>query len=235
MIQQRNPDAQSNQEKVLTVFLENLNHEDSFVYLSAIQGLSVLSDVYPARILPQLLNEYQVSSQEAEKPRSVETRMKIGEVLMRSTRALGEMASHYRDQLIHVYLMGTKDVDSCVRASSLSNLGELCTWLDFALGPVIHEVTACLSAIVKTEREAEVRRAAVHVVTLLLRGLCEKALQVLADVLLELYRLLKFAVRTDVDQLVQLHAQLALEELDCVVRGILFPEEKLEKKITVLP
>ncbi|XP_055520881.1 transport and Golgi organization protein 6 homolog [Leucoraja erinacea] len=235
MIQQRNPDAQSNQEKVLTVFLENLNHEDSFVYLSAIQGLSVLSDVYPARILPQLLNEYQVSSQEAEKPRSVETRMKIGEVLMRSTRALGEMASHYRDQLIHVYLMGTKDVDSCVRASSLSNLGELCTWLDFALGPVIHEVTACLSAIVKTEREAEVRRAAVHVVTLLLRGLCEKALQVLADVLLELYRLLKFAVQTDVDQLVQLHAQLALEELDCVVRGILFPEEKLEKKITVLP
>lgn len=59
---------------------------------SVAAGLSVLSDVYPARILPQLLNEYQVSSQEAEKPRSVETRMKIGEVLMRSTRALGEAA-----------------------------------------------------------------------------------------------------------------------------------------------
>ncbi|XP_051884631.1 transport and Golgi organization protein 6 homolog [Pristis pectinata] len=235
MVQQHNPDALSNQEKVLTVFLENLNHEDSFVYLSAIQGVSVLSDVYPARILPRLLKEYQMSPPEGEKIRSVETRMKIGEVLMRSTRALGEMASHYRDQLIHVYLMGTRDPDSSLRASSLSNLGELCTCLDFALGSVVHEVTSCLSAIVKTEREAEVRRAAIHVITLLLRGLCEKALQVLGDVLRDLYHLLKFAVQTDMDEVVQLHAQLALEELDHVVKRILFPEEKLEKKITILP
>ncbi|XP_069758005.1 transport and Golgi organization protein 6 homolog isoform X2 [Narcine bancroftii] len=235
LIQQHNPDALRNQEKILTVFLENLNHEDSFVYLSAIQGVSVLSDMYPARILPELLNKYQISPEETEKKQSVEARMKIGEVLMRSTRALGEMASHYRDQLIHVYLMGTRDSDSSLRASSLSNLGELCSCLDFAVGSVIHEVTACLSAMVKTEHEAEVRRAAIHVITLLLRGLCEKALQVLGDVLRDLYHLLKFAARTDVDQLVQLHAQLALEELDHVVKRVLFPEEKLEKKIMILP
>ncbi|XP_062923363.1 transport and Golgi organization protein 6 homolog [Mobula hypostoma] len=235
MVRQHNSEALSNQEKVLTVFLENLSHEDSFVYLSAIQGLSVLSDVYPARILPRLLREYQTSLDESETPRSVETRMKIGEVLMRCTRALGEMASHYRDQLIHVFLMGSRDPDSSLRASSLSNLGELCACLDFSLGSVIHEVSTCLSAVVKTEREAEVRRAAIHVITLLLRGLCDKALQVLGDVLRDLYRLLKFSVQRDVDEVVRLHAQLALEELDLVVRRALFPEEKLEKEITVLP
>ncbi|XP_072136162.1 transport and Golgi organization protein 6 homolog isoform X2 [Mobula birostris] len=235
MVRQHNSEALSNQEKVLTVFLENLSHEDSFVYLSAIQGLSVLSDVYPARILPRLLREYQTSLDESETPRSVEMRMKIGEVLMRCTRALGEMASHYRDQLIHVFLMGSRDPDSSLRASSLSNLGELCACLDFSLGSVIHEVSTCLSAVVKTEREAEVRRAAIHVITLLLRGLCDKALQVLGDVLRDLYRLLKFSVQRDVDEVVRLHAQLALEELDLVVRRALFPEEKLEKEITVLP
>ncbi|XP_072926642.1 transport and Golgi organization protein 6 homolog isoform X1 [Hemitrygon akajei] len=235
MVRQHHSEALSNQGKVLTVFLENLSHEDSFVYLSAIQGMSVLSDVYPARILPRLLREYQTSSDESEKLRSVETRMKIGEVLMRCTRALGEMASHYRDQLIHVFLMGSRDPDKSLRASSLSNLGELCACLDFALGSVIHEVSTCLSAVVKTEREAEVRRAAIHVITLLLRGLCDKALQVLGDVLRDLYRLLKFSVQRDVDEVVRLHAQLALEELDLVVRRALFPEEKLEKEITVLP
>ncbi|XP_041047651.1 transport and Golgi organization protein 6 homolog [Carcharodon carcharias] len=235
MVQQRNPDALSNQEKVLSVFLENLKHEDSFVYLSSIQGLSALSDVYPAQILPRLLDEYQTSPQGAEKTRCVEMRMKMGEVLMRSTRALGEIASHYRDPLFRVFLMGTRDSDSTMRASSLSNLGELCQCLDFALGSVVHEVTACLAAIVKTEHEAEVRRAAVHVITLLLRGLGEKTLQVLGDVLRDLYRLLKYVIQTDDDEVVVLHAQLTLEELDHVVRRFLFPEEKLQKKIVILP
>ncbi|XP_067854338.1 transport and Golgi organization protein 6 homolog [Heptranchias perlo] len=235
MVQQRNPDALSNQEKVLSVFLENLSHEDSFVYLSAIQGLSVLSDVFPDRILPRLLDEYRTSPQGTEKTRSVETRMKMGEVLMRSTRGLGEIASCYRDPLIHAFLIGTRDSDVTMRASSLSNLGELCQCLDFALGSVIHEVTACLVAIVKTEQEAEVRRAAVHVITLLLRGLGEKAVQVLGDVLRDLYRLLKYVIQTDKDEMVVVHAQLTLQELDHVVRPFLFPEEKLQKKIVILP
>ena len=33
------------------------------------------------------------------------------------------------------------------------------------------QLSSCLSALIKTEKEAEVRRAAVHVITLLLRGL----------------------------------------------------------------
>lgn len=44
-----------------------------------------------------------------------------------------------------------------------------------ALSP---QVTSCLTAIAKTDPEAEVRRAAVHVVVLLLRGLSEKATEV---------------------------------------------------------
>lgn len=44
-----------------------------------------------------------------------------------------------------------------------------------ALSP---QVTSCLTAIAKTDPEVEVRRAAVHVVVLLLRGLSEKATEV---------------------------------------------------------
>lgn len=59
--------------------------------------------------------------------------------------------------------------------------------------------------------------------------------QVLQDVLRDLYRLLKHVVVAEPDGATVLHAQLALEELDAVMRRVLFPPQTLEKKIVVLP
>ncbi|XP_056334755.1 transport and Golgi organization protein 6 homolog isoform X2 [Danio aesculapii] len=230
-------EALQNKDKLLMLFLENLEHEDSFVYLSAIQGLAVLADSFPEQILQRLLGEYQtdVSDGPPHKERSLETRLKVGEVLMRASRAMGDLAPHYGRPLIGVFLSGTRDEDSSVRASSLSNLGELCQRLNFSLGSLAQELSMCLTSLIKTDREAEVRRAAVHVIALVLRGLSDKTTQVLADVLLELYRALKWVVRSDSDDVVKLHAQIALEELDDVMRRFIFPQQKLEKKIVVLP
>ncbi|XP_068459994.1 transport and Golgi organization protein 6 homolog [Clinocottus analis] len=237
MVQNKNPETVQAQEKVLMLFLENLEHEDSFIYLSAIQGLSALADSCPERILERLLEDFQhgPSLPTSNKERSLESRLKVGEVLMRASRAMGELAAHLGRPLIVVFLQGTRDPDQSVRASSLSNLGELCQRLDYSLGALAQELSSCLTALIKTEREAEVRRAAVHVITLLLRGLGDKTTQVLGDVLLDLYRALKWVVRSDPDDVAVLHAQLALEEIDDVMRRFIFPEQKLEKKIVVLP
>lgn len=43
---------------------------------------------------------------------------------------------------------------------------------------VCSQLSSCLTALIKTEKEAEVRRAAVHVITLLLRGLSDRTTQV---------------------------------------------------------
>ncbi|XP_013871124.1 transport and Golgi organization protein 6 homolog isoform X2 [Austrofundulus limnaeus] len=236
-VQRKDPEAVQAQEKVLLLLLENLEHEDPFVYLSAIQGLAVLADSHPDQILERLLRDFRLgpSLPSSNKQRSLETRLKVGEVLMRASRAMGELAPHHGRPLLSVFLQGTKDPDQSVRASSLSNLGELCQRLDFALGPLTQELSSCLTALIKTEQEAEVRRAAVHVITLLLRGLSDRTTQVLDEVLLDLYRALKWVVRSDPDQVAVLHAQLALEELDDIMRRFMFPQQKLEKKIVVLP
>ncbi|XP_065704673.1 transport and Golgi organization protein 6 homolog [Patagioenas fasciata] len=235
LITQRDPEALQLQEKLLQVFLENLQHEDAFVYLSAIQGVSLLSSEYPERILPILLTQYGVPAQGTEDTTATVTRMKLGEVLMRVTRALGDMVFRHREPLVQAFLRGARAPEGALRASSLSNLGELCQHLGFQLGPIVQEVTSCLTAIAKMDPEAEVRRAAVHVVVLLLRGLSDKATEVLRDVLRDLYRLLKHVVTTEPDGATVLHAQLALEELDTVMRRVLFPPQTLEKKIVVLP
>ncbi|XP_028595717.2 transport and Golgi organization protein 6 homolog isoform X2 [Podarcis muralis] len=197
LIEQRDSEALKIQEKLLKVFLENLEHEDSFVYLSAIQGVVLLSDSFPERVLPYLLAQYGSAHPGTQEAQTVETRMKVGEALMRITRALGDMAFSHRDNLIHAFLRGARDLDGTLRASSLSNLGELCQILHFQLGSVVHEV--------------------------------------LQDALLELYHLLKFVVRCEQDEVTVLHAQLALEELDGIMRELLFPRQTLEKKIEVLP
>lgn len=130
------------------LFLENLEHEDSFIYLSAIQGningrvwpnvtlswlsiyknslfnpmnclaekgdrwiecklflgLAALADSYPERILERLLQDFQhgPSLPTSDKEHSLETRLKVGEVLMRASRAMGE--HHLQFDHIHVHL-----------------------------------------------------------------------------------------------------------------------------------
>ncbi|XP_029952972.1 transport and Golgi organization protein 6 homolog isoform X2 [Salarias fasciatus] len=237
LVQVKDPEAVRAQDKVLMLFLENLEHEDSFIYLSAIQGLAALADSYPDRILDRLLQDFQLgpSLRSSDPQRSLETRLKVGEVLMRASQAMGELTPHLGRPLLGVFLRGTRDPDPSVRASSLSNLGELCQRMDYSLGALAQELSSCLTALIKTEKEVEVRRAAVHVIVLLLRGLSDKTTQVLGDVLLDLYRALRLVSRSDPDQVAVLQAQLALEELDEVMRRFLFPQQKLEKKIVVLP
>lgn len=52
----------------------------------------------------------------------------------------GELVPVYKAELVNAFLSGTKDDDFLVRASSLSNLGELCRLLGFRVGPIVTEV-----------------------------------------------------------------------------------------------
>lgn len=51
----------------------------------------------------------------------------------------------YREVLLAAVMTGTHDEDPIVKASSLSNLAELCRLLRFSLGPVLHEVSWVIS------------------------------------------------------------------------------------------
>ncbi|KAL4685856.1 hypothetical protein H8959_001453, partial [Pygathrix nigripes] len=108
--------------------------------------VALLSDVYPEKILPDLLAQYD-SSKDKHTP---ETRMKVGEVLMRIVRALG---SGIGKDVLEEEILGAESREQVE----------------------IRQVTACLIAVAKTDGEVQVRRAAIHVVVLLLRGLSQKA------------------------------------------------------------
>lgn len=54
------------------------------------------------------------------------------------------MAPKYKSLLLNTFLVGTKDDDHLIRASSLSNLGEVCGVLGYKLGTVVTEVRICI-------------------------------------------------------------------------------------------
>lgn len=82
---------------------------------------------------------------------------------------------------------------------------------------------------------AEVRRAAILVCQLLCQSLDRSTwLTILGDQLTSFYQLIKHLYQSDRDDIVRLHAQLALEALNQICREFLQPSNKLEKQIRIL-
>ncbi|WAR11528.1 TNG6-like protein [Mya arenaria] len=234
LVQERQKAVESRSAAIMKIFEENLDHGDSYIYLSAVNGLSVMCDVFPETSVPRVCHLMSnLGNNLVEGQRSPELMMKLGEILVKASRSLGDMIPAYRDVILRSVMVGVHDDDPLVQASCLSSLGELCKHLHFSLGNVIHEVLECCSSTLG-HSNAMVRKAAAQVLFLLLQGLGNDVFKVLETVIRDLYRLLKHVILVEKDEGVKLHVQLALNVLDDIMRANLFPEQKLEKRIRVL-
>ncbi|XP_012275451.1 transport and Golgi organization protein 6 homolog isoform X2 [Orussus abietinus] len=234
LIEASNTTALAKKSVLLCFFQENLKHDDSFIYLAAVNALTALAMKFPADVVEILVQEFiNMPQRNLTTEVSSENRAKLGEILVKVTKGLGDMAPVYKNILINAFLCSTRDEDPLVRSSSLSCLGELCKVLGFRLGHMTIEVLYCIGCIIKTDKAPECRRAAVLVVTLLFRGLGKAVLTDIAKDLVDIYRGLKNLRDNDNDSVLRLHAQLALEELDDIVRDFLFAKPLLEKKIVM--
>ncbi|XP_053630195.1 transport and Golgi organization protein 6 homolog [Cherax quadricarinatus] len=227
LIEKRDEETVAHKDQLFSVFQHNLKDDDSYLYLMAVEGLAVLCDALPEKVIEILTQEFSIGN------RSVEDRVKLVEALTRAARRLGSLLPHFKDLFINAFLNGVRDEEALIRAASLSGLGEVFKLLRFSLGPIVHEVFGLLYNVVKGESAAEVRRAAVLVVTLLLQGLGRDAFSVLQEEMRDLYRALRLVHKTDPDDVVRLHAQLALTEIDIITRQFLIPKLNLAKRIYV--
>src|SRR5690554_2499885 len=112
---------------------------------------------------------------------------------------------------MNAFLAGTKDASPSIRASSLSNLAQLCKALRFALHPYITEILSCIQSLLGSEKDSQVRSGAVFVLALLFQGLGTDILTLIPDELSQTYRLLKqIAENHSEDQVTKFHTQIAL-------------------------
>ncbi|KAK3858629.1 hypothetical protein Pcinc_035187 [Petrolisthes cinctipes] len=227
LLEKRDKETLAHSKQLFSIFQHNLKEDDSYLYLMAVEGLAVLCNIFPNKVVEILTREFSLGE------RNGEDRAKLAEVLVRATRRLGPLLPHYRDLFVNSLLNGMRAQERMVRAASLSALGEVCKLLKFSLGPIIHEIFFMLHDAVKNDDAPEVRGAAVLVVTLLLQGLGQDTFTILQEVIRDLYRLLRLIHATDPDQTVRLHAQVAIEEVDAATRRFLMPRLSLTKRIYV--
>ncbi|CAI9720086.1 and Golgi organization 6 homolog [Octopus vulgaris] len=236
LIQNKDEETLKKQDLILHIFEEKLTHPDSYIYLSAVKGLSVMADHFPNKVVPRIIKLFQDPESEIHNGEAVssELKIKLGECLVKVTQGLGETVVKFKNILLNAFLQGTKDNDFLVRASCLSNLGEVCKLLRFSLGNVIYEIFSCCSSLAKHDSSAEVRAAAVLLITQLLQGLGKDTFVLLEDILKDLYKLLKSIKSEEHNEAVKLQTNLALNELHDLVKDALFPKQVLTKRIRVL-
>lgn len=65
LLRQRDPKALESTDALLKIFLEQLSHDDSYIYLAAIQGLVSLADTRADIVIPRLAREFAICRMEA--------------------------------------------------------------------------------------------------------------------------------------------------------------------------
>jgi len=191
---------------LLDTITSHLSNDDSYVYLGAIQGLSAIADVQFDLCMPKLIQEY------GNRKRSLEVRLNVGESILQVARRLGQVLPKYASVFFSFLLSSAqRDPEGLMRASSLSNIGELCEMLRFGLLPYIEELMAMIYDILTTEKDEHVRRGCVNLVRQLFRGLAKDILLVIPDHLRRLRGLLEAMMYHDSDVVVREHARLAME------------------------
>ncbi|OWR44543.1 Transmembrane and coiled-coil domain-containing protein 7 [Danaus plexippus plexippus] len=223
---------------IFCLFQEQLRHPDSYMYLASVNGIASLAMHCTAEALSILCREYlevspDIRNNESEN-QNAELRMKIGDVIVKVTRRLGEMAVVHKTILLNTMLCACKDDDPLIRTSALSNLAEIALVLNYKIGSILYELLLCVWDVINGDPALECRRAAVMVLANLIKGLGKDTLVELNDTLLPIYKtLLKLYKDDDEDSLVRLHSQIALEELNDIVKGFLTQCLPYEKEISL--
>ncbi|XP_026324072.1 transport and Golgi organization protein 6 isoform X2 [Hyposmocoma kahamanoa] len=241
LIDAKDPETISKKHYIFCLFQEQLKEQDSYIYLSAVSGMASLGTHCTEDVLQILCKEFLQGPTEQDsivtnedQNRAAELRMKVGDIIVKVTKRLGEMAILHKTLLLNTILTGCRDKDPLIRMSALSNLAEIALVLHYRIGSIIYEVLLCIWSVIESDKAIECRRAAVMVISSLLKGLGKETLMQLKDNLLPIYRTLKKLYRDEnEDSVVRLHSQIALDELNNIVRESL-PDLKMEKHIFVL-
>jgi hypothetical protein len=84
---------------ILSIFLQSIQDEDSYMFLNAVQGLAAMVDTFGKDVLKSLVNEYTRASDGFGitnlTQRELDTRLRVGEALGQVIRRCGEALTAY--------------------------------------------------------------------------------------------------------------------------------------------
>jgi len=131
----RDKDLISRKDEVLVLIKHCLVDSDSYIYLAAINALESMCYISSDKAICYLCDEYLY------KTNAVDTRLKIGEAMIRVLKKLPDLKTEHKNRLINTFVTATKHNDEFIRASSITNLGEIVKYFGTSCTGVMQEVS----------------------------------------------------------------------------------------------
>ncbi|TKR96099.1 hypothetical protein L596_010167 [Steinernema carpocapsae] len=194
-------------QKILT----QIDDPDSYVFLAAVGALAELAFWQTEPYLGKLVAFF---AEERTGDEGLMLRCKLGEALCKVFAQLGDFAPIYFSQMVGVLLKMTATGDELVKASALGSLAELivaCRGRRFDSD--INEIIFCIDRLLLIEKSSLVRRQAVNLLRSVLASCHYNIFEAIPDNLRDIRRSLSSLWKTDRDEVVRLHAELALIEI----------------------
>uniref|UniRef100_A0A0K0FXS9 Transport and Golgi organization protein 6 homolog (inferred by orthology to a human protein) n=1 Tax=Strongyloides venezuelensis TaxID=75913 RepID=A0A0K0FXS9_STRVS len=193
---------------------------ESYVFLSAISVLSEIAYIQPD---PYLFNLIDMFVNYSDKD-NVAFRGKLGEAISKVCKLLGYLAPQHFDQIFNALLKDFKNEDEIIKASSLNALADLinaCKGTKY--GSIIHELLTGINfLIISKDSTPLVRRSALHLLRSIIQSTDTQLLLgtvIPLDILTKIYRELKVIYKYDEDDVVKLHAQLTIIDINEVIKS----------------
>ncbi len=212
----------------ISICLKQMKDNDSFIYLNSIKCLEKLVDIHRNNVLPILLRDYNNSRL------SIDERLRIGEVVIRAVRRLGEAfvnepASQIASSMLNIITrnenINKTPMDDKLRMSAMSILGCACETNPIGIRQYIRSSIDCALGILTFEKDekkdlyegkpdhetkAIMRRSAVVLLGSLIKGL-DNLNDIPKDLSDKVVVALQYTVETDSDSLVRIQASTVLE------------------------
>lgn len=232
LIKKRDRKTIENLEKLLPLLYECMQDEESYLYLPALNALSLAGEVYTEPVLNMLMEKFSIENKiTVDLPEKSATNfLKIGEVVVKISKILGDLAPYYGTGILQNFLCLLKLVkDPDLKASCLSNIAEICPLVSYKLTDFLQELLMIIRQSLQCEKSPLLRRSSIHVIReLLSMKNASDLFEILGPDLRDLNRLITRIFETDEDDVVRLHAQLCIEELNAKMRKLLLYNENYD-------
>lgn len=227
LINSKDQNTLTNRHIILAIAIQILKTDkDSYTYLYCIKLLTSLSSICVSVVIETAVAEFQNEHNE------IDFRLKMGEITVKITESIGDLAFNYKNILINCFIIGSHNKCDELRTSSISNLGTICRILSFQIHNFFQELMILIESIILKDKFLPARRAAVMTLSQLLNGI-DKLID-FQEYLLSIYRALKYILMVETDQTTISHAEIGLGILNRKTKEMIFLEEKLEKEIRIL-
>lgn len=211
------------------ILMDNLSHDDSYVFLAAIKCLSQISWHDTQTILDLIISEIQNVS------RKEDDRAKCMEVLVSTIKITNELLPKFTDQIFSCLMRCVNRQNSeTLRTSSLSNIAELCKMCKYGILSHIQEIIGICEITLLEDQSNLAKKAALKVIANFIESQDKSLFHELKPETLRIYRLLKKVSLMNTNQEMEHQTLRTLGVLSGIVREFMFPKTKIQHEVKIL-